>query len=318
MSSFLKCQVLRPDPGLLILLLVFPLFFFGGPGYDSTRLSKELWNLGHIMFFAVFALEADRIWTAGRFATWRKYLLILLLILALATGIEICQSFISGRFASLRDILFGLAGGLAILAWNATAQKSADRKIVLRAVAFAVVAVCLIPVSLVAIDEYRAWRDFPVLSDFESSLEVSRWEAKGRTILVRDPVKNGQYALMVQLNTDRYSGLALRHFPENWSKAQALTFSIYNPGKMITLHYRIHDWKHRGENQAYFDRYNGHTDLVTGWNTITIPMEAIKNGPKYRKMEMDHIRGFGLFVTEQPVAKILFLDDVKLMGQVSR
>jgi len=297
----------------ILLLVIFPWFFIGGPGDGDSRIFKEVWNLGHILFFAVFALEADRYYSNRGFARQSKYLSIISIILVVATIIEICQSLLPGRVASLLDIIFGLNGGLAVLIWKDAKQKPFSRKIVLRAFGLSGIALCMIPLLLVNVDEYREWRDFPMLSDFESFMDVSRWEAKGRIERVKKPVKSGSFALKIDLNTDKYSGIFLHYFPEDWSKAQALTFSVYNPGKTIALHYRLHDWKHCGEHQDYSDRFNGHTDLHPGWNTIRIDIDQIKNGPKNRKMDINHIRGFGLFVVELPVAKIFYLDDVKLL-----
>ncbi len=237
----------------------------------------------------------------------------MLAIFSLATGIEACQSLIPGRVASLQDIILGLAGGLAVVLWKEASQHSVQKKIILRTLGMCGIALCLIPLLLVVFDQYRTWRDFPVLSDFESFLDVCRWEPKSRIARVRKPVKSGHYALMVSLTTDKYSGIALDHFPENWSKATALTFSVYNPGEAETLHYRVHDWKHRGENQDYSERFNGHSNLAFGWNTIIIKIEDIKNGPKNRKNDISHIKGFGIFLVDQPVARVIYIDNVKLL-----
>lgn len=285
----------------------------GGPEHENSRIVKEVWNLGHILFFAVFAIEADRYLTKRRLSRLTINTATMLIILGLATSIEACQSLISGRIASLQDIFLGLAGGLLILCWNEAYRQTLGRIIILRTIGISGIAMCMIPLVFVVIDEYREWWDFPVLSNFESFLDVSRWEAKSSIERVTEPVKTGRYALKIPLDTDKYSGIALRHFPENWSNARALTFSVYNPGDLVTMHYRIHDEKHRLGNQEYSDRFNGHTDLVFGWNTITIEMEEIENGPKNRKIDIDHIREFVLFVVEQPEARVFYIDDVKLL-----
>lgn len=137
----------------LFLLLLFPCFFWGGPEYESSRMFKEVWNLGHILFFTIFALEAD--------------------------------------------------------------QQSFNTKSILHALGMSVITLCMIPLLLVVIDEYRAWRDYPVLSYFESFLDTSRWGRKGEVSRVKEPGKSGKFALMVPLTTDKYSGIFMNHFPEN-------------------------------------------------------------------------------------------------------
>jgi hypothetical protein len=176
-----------------------------------------------------------------------------------------------------------------------------------------IIIICLLPLLLTLYDEFRAWRDFPVLSDFESSLELSRWEEKEHITRVQIPVKSGNFALKASLTTEKYSGVSLCYFPENWVTARALTFSVYNPGEIVVLNYRIHDWKHKGKDQEYTNRFNRQTNLASGWNTITVPIEEIANGPKGRQMDLAHIRGLGFFVMEQPYERVLYFDDVRLL-----
>jgi len=101
-------------------------------------------------------------------------------------------------------------------------------------------------------------------------------------------------------------------FPQNWANARELTFSFYNPGEQSTLYYRVHDQRHRGK-KDYSDRYNGHTELISGWNTIEVEIEKIESGPENRKIDINHIRCFGLFVTKQPCNRVLYIDDVKII-----
>lgn len=126
-------------------------------------------------------------------------------------------------------------------------------------------------------------------------------------------MKNGNFALKAFLSTEKYSGIGLRYFPENWDTARALTFSVYNPGEEVVLHYRIHDWKHTGEHQEFENRFNGRNSLAAGWNTIRVPIEEIVNGPKQRKMDLAHIRGLVFFVTEQAYERVLYFDDIRLL-----
>ncbi len=75
----------------------------------------------------------------------------------------------------------------------------------------------------------------------------------------------------------------------------------------------MHDWKHRGKDQNYANRFNGQAVLASGWNTITVPMKEIENGPKNRHMDLAHIRELGFFVVEQSYARVLYFDDVELL-----
>ncbi len=292
---------------------MIPWFFVGGPGYEGARSFKEAWNLGHVLFFAVFTVAVDKYFYLCHRPTLAKFCRYLLVVAGLAFGIEFLQTLSPGRESSLQDILLGVGGAVLVLLWHASGRVNTVRKIILRGCGAGIIIICLVPLLLTLYDEYRAWRDFPVLGDFESALELSRWEDQDQIIRVQGPVKCRSFALKASLTTEKYSGVGIRYFPENWGTAQALTFSVYNPGGLVVLHYRIHDWKHTGRNQEYENRFNGRTSLASGWNTITVPIEEIVNGPKYRKIDLAHIRGLGFFVTEQPSARELYFDDVRLL-----
>ncbi len=292
--------------------LMIPWFFVGGPGYEGSRGFKEAWNLGHVLFFAVFTVAVD-----SHFRLYHRPILtkffFLLVIVGLACGIEFLQTLSPDRESSLQDILLGLAGGVLVLLWKSFGRVRTAGKIILGSCWAGIIIICLLPLLLTLYDEFRAWRDFPILADFESSLELSRWENKDSIKRVREPVKHGDFALKVSLTTTKYSGIEMRYLPQNWTTARALTFSVHNPGEEVVLHFRIHDWKHQGEDQQYTNRLNGRTNLASGWNTITVPIEEIVNGPKDRQMDLAHIRGLGFFVVEQPHERVLYFDEVQLL-----
>jgi hypothetical protein len=124
--------------------------------------------------------------------------------------------------------------------------------------------------------------------------------------------RQGNYSAKITLTTDYYSGVSLRHFPGDWSGRTGLAFSVFNPGREITLHYRVHDMSHRGDMQEFSNRFNGNTVLHPGWNDIVIPMTDILDGLSGRTMDLTKIRGFGLFVMQQIDSRVLYLGNVRL------
>jgi hypothetical protein len=178
-----------------------------------------------------------------------------------------------------------------------------------------IVIVNLVPLGIALTDEYRSYKDFPLLAGFEREAELSRW-ANGRVNLsmVPSPRCQGRYSARITLTTDKYSGVSLQHFPDNWSGRSALAFNVYNPGQPVILHYRVNDFQHYSNNiQSYDDRYNGRTVLDNGWNEIVIPLADIIEGPARRKLDVTKISGFGMFVMEQTERHVLFLDNVRLL-----
>ncbi len=298
---------------LVFLLVILPGFFFAGLGGNDSRVEKELFDFGHVVFFAVFASElfrqlVKRVWKQKPAA-----LLVAVLVCLAALSIEISQAFLDGRQAGVRDFVYGVVGGCAVLVWKTGEQRGVGMAL-RRGVVVGVVAWCLFPLVCAVIDEYRMYRDFPVLSDFESSLELSRWQSLREISRVTDPVKSGAYSLKVLLGAGEYSGVSLCYFPRNWENAKILTFSVFNPGRPMDLSFRVHDIQHgRSEQQLYSDRFNETVRLETGWNRVDVPLLDIMNGPEQRTMDMEEISEVIFFVSRLSEPVVLYVDEVKLV-----
>ena len=312
---------------IFFLVLVFPWFFLLGPDYVHLRTVKELWDFGHVIFFMIFALVVSRVLLnsrdkSGSVPEYEKrnfaitsFIYTFLIVSVVVFGIEAIQSRLPDRDASIRDALYGLAGASAVLLWKFGDMRSKFGRIVLKACGVTIIAACLVPFFLAATDDYRMYRNFPVLSDFECFQDTTRWKDRERLSRVREPVSQGNYSLKVSLTTERYSGVSLTYFPEDWTGAKALCFSVFNPDAPVRLFYRVHDKEHRGDRQTYNNRYNGRSILKTGWNKIVIDMKEIENGPEFRKLDLRHVRDFTLFVSNQPSVRTIFIDDVRLVLQ---
>lgn len=304
-------------PGKIIaasIVLIFPLFFIGGPSYQSARSFKELWNFGHILFFALFAMCLYFHLLPRHWSPFHKICLTCTLVILAGAGIEFAQVGLSDRTVGWDDFFRDLVGGGIVFfwGWGISGKNSAQQ--IISIVAISMIAfIVLIPLGLVLFDEYQARKDFPLLSGFETRMELGRWRNADNFRLVESPVRKGKYSAEISLNTDRYSGVSLFYFPEDWRGKKALAFSVFNPGAPVDLHCRVHDRMHIGENQQYKNRFNDIRVLATGWNEIVISLDTIRHAPAGREMDLAHIRGFGLFVVEQPEKLRLYLDDVRLL-----
>lgn len=295
-------------------ILIFPFFFVGGPAYQSARSFQELWNLGHVLFFAIFAILVYYHLLPGYVSSFAGICLSFISVIVLGWGIEIAQLGVGNRTVGWDDFFRDLAGAGIVFFWRAGSSVNYRiPRIVSKMTAFIITAICLFPLSYALIDEYRARQEFPRLSGFERRLELGRWKDAERIRQVGHPVRKGKYSAEIRLTTNKYSGVSLFYFPEDWRGKKALAFSVYNPGSQVELSFRVHDRLHSGEKQLYQDRFNGMRVLSGGWNDIVIPMDAIRDAPAGRKMDLAHIRGFGLFVMEQPEDRLLYLDDVRLL-----
>ena len=298
------------------LLLILPWLFLGGPGYEASRSFKEAWNLGHVLLFFLLAIECER-WLKTRIAaTGARALVIMALALSAAVLIEIAQSVFPGRIVSSADVVNSGAGALvALLCLYSLRRAGHKKRLSVSAVIFILVLVT-IPLFHASLDEYRARRDFPLLADFESALEVSRWEKNKKVIIerVKNPVSSGDWSLQVVLGIEKYSGIGLHYFPGNWTGMKELRFQVFNPDEPVVLHFRVHDREHRGENQLYDNRYNGRQLLVRGWNQIIVPIADIESAPHDRRMDLAYIEGFGFFLVDNPEERILYVDRVELIA----
>jgi VanZ family protein len=295
------------------LLLIFPWLFFGGPGNEANRSFKEAWDLGHVLLFFLLAIEMEMILKTGITAIGQRVSFTMAVLLVAAVLIEIIQSLLPKRIVSYVDILNSMAGATVAFLWLfGLGRQGCTRFFFVFAGCF-ILGVVAIPLFYACLDEYRAKRDFPLLADFESSLELSRWEKTKKIKRVKDPVASGNWSLKVLLGGEKYSGIALHYFPGNWQRMQELRFQVFNPDEPVMLHYRVHDDEHREEQQLYENRYNGRQLLATGWTQIVLPLADIESGPRNRKMNVSQIKGFGLFLVDNPKERVLYLDRVELI-----
>ncbi len=300
-----------------LLLLGFPFFFLGGPGYYSSRSFAAAWNLGHILFFTLASwllcsLFLDRKPENGFFCL---FLQVFSVILVVGTGVEFLQMGIDGRFPDLRDILRNQLGCLVGFAFFCPVEMPGSRR--WRRLAQVLVTLLVLlaawPLARAVIDERIAARQFPLLSDFETPFERFRWKDVRQLRLERNLARHGKRSLRVQLSTATYSGTSLFYFPHDWQGYRWLRFSIYNPQRReVALHCRIHDALHRRHGSRFEDRFHTRFLLRPGWNDLSVSLEEVRRAPAGRTMDMQRIEGFGIFVVRQPRPLVLYIDNVYL------
>lgn len=298
---------------LLALLCLLLLFVGAGPGPESARSLKELWDLGHLFCFALWTwllLTWKR-----RVSFWRQLVLAMLASFVVGGAIELAQSQI-GREASWGDLQLDLIGSLAAVAFLSPARLQLKRsfRLGLMGAVGGLLVWALLPFGRLVTDELIAWQQFPLLSGFETPLEIDRWRGNSHRSLTRDPVFSGDGALRVDFNTDRYSGIFLRYFPADWTGYRWLSLWLYNPEPNdLRLYFRIHDQLHRLHDNAYRDRFNTSYDFPPGWTQLKVPLAQVAAAPRERSMRMDRIAAMGLFVSRLEQSKTIFLDQVELL-----
>lgn len=300
-----------------ILLVGLPLFFWGGPGYYSSRSFQSAWDLGHILFFLAFSLLLHKhIGEHGHVrAPFLPFLSIFVLVLLFGFLVEFLQMFTGNRSPDMGDVCRNQLGCLLAYAFFVRPSRWENGRMLrlFRVAVLVMLSVAVWPLLRSGMDEWQAAWDFPVLSDFETPFERYRWVNVQQLREEREIVRHGRKSVRVQLSVAQFSGIHLFYFPHDWRGYRTLHCSIYNPqGAGFVINARIHDNRHKEYKMEFNDRYNQQFSLGHGWNDLVISLEKVKNAPKDRTMDMEHIEGFGVFVVQQPQPTVLYLDHVYL------
>lgn len=290
-----------------------PLFLLPGFGDHSARSLQELWNLGHVAYFALFALGLNSCSRCVGLSSWQRFVACIVATVLVGGGIELCQLVVPGRTASFTDVLRDVSGSMiALLLAGFKGAQPYFVRVARISSALVVLSLILFSPVTVMLDDVHRVLEFPVLADFERASELGRWESSQVEIArVTTPVRSGGWSLRVELTTEKYSGLALVHFSRDWRGYDALCLSVYNPAEGLQLHIRIHDRQH-ALRQEYDNRFNRTVMLQKGWNDLRLDMYDILHGPKGRLMDLTQIMVLGLFVMDQRQNRVLYLDDVRL------
>ncbi len=299
-----------------VILALFPFFFLAGPGYGSTRSFQCFWDLGHILFFALFVyflLSFSK--RLSRKTFWRQFLWIILITIVMGAAIEMAQAGLN-RTPSGSDMLRNIGGSLlALFFLNPSRQLISREKLkTLQMLTLLSIVFFLYPFLVALTDEWIARKDFPVLSDFETPMEASRWNGGAEIEISRDVAQSSRSSLKVLLNTSKYSGTFLEYFPRNWQGFSVLSFEVYNPSsEPLQITCRVHDREHTRGIQYFSDRFSKRYLLKKGWNTVLIDLEEVANAPKSRRMDMGEIYALGIFATQLPKPRVIYLDNVRLL-----
>ncbi len=298
-----------------LLLLGSVLFFAGGPEDLGTRSLQRAWDLGHLVFF----FAATAVWLYWRRQSEsapgvRTWILVLVVVNLAGFAIEGTQHLL-GRDAAATDLLLNNVGSLVALALFAIRRDKPSLRTVsvLRGAALALLLWSLVPLIAALSDELSASKAFPVLADFETPFQLSRWESDVPLSLERGIVRHGKGAMRVPLSTALYSTASLVYFPGDWRGTTAFAASIFNPeSEPLELVLRVHDEWHDEHGQSYYERFNTTLKISTGWNDISVPIADILNGPSSRIMDVERIAGLSFFSVELPSPRTIIIDQVEL------
>jgi hypothetical protein len=295
-----------------ILLTVF--LFVGGPGHRSHRSLCAAWDLGHIVAFSLWSYLLVT-WRALRGTSLpRQWGIALVFCLGVGAATEGIQSLLGGD-ASIGDLLRDMVGGVIALSWFSPSSKVLPERVrrSARTVAATLLLIACLPLAAALSDEGIARLQFPVLSNFETPFETSRWDGDSRFSVDRSVARHGRASLRVDMDTSLYSGVALVHFPRDWRGYHFLRLEALNPSQEeIDITCRIHDLRHEEGEQRYEDRFNKVFRLRSGWNTFRVDLEEVARAPSGRTLDLATIQTVGIFASRLPTPRTIFLDHIRL------
>ena len=294
--------------GLFILLIV-PFFFVGGPDGLSPTLLKDIWNFGHIIFFAVFMLLVQSFYPL---VNWRSWLLVTLLAVGVGVSIEFVQRFV-GRDSSWDDVIHNLFGVWLGLFWG---QKPTRPVWLLRITSLLLAAPAFWLVIYSAMADIAMREQFPLVNSFESRFELAQVHVNPnqvKTQQVGSSRSHGNYGLHVVLGTHKYAGLGLVGPYGDWSGYQFLRMDFYNPdNEPLELVLKISDSSHNRGKNNFNDRFNHKFVLAQGWNQLEIDLDEVRRAPLGRVMQMDEISGMAVFVMQLSKPREFYWDNIRL------
>ena len=291
------------------------LLYVPGPDYYSPRLIRAAWTLGHVGLFCLLAMAI----AYAAIPFWKRsgaklFLVLALALVAIGALTELLQGLTSYRDPTLEDLWLDTWGGLMGLALTGPLRRSLPR-LWRRSVILLVlpgVALSFLPLTVAAVDDYIEWRQFPVLSDLETPLEMVRWHASGPAHRTDKLAWQGCCSLAVKLQPGGFSGVSARHFRGDWRGYRTFHMDIH-ANHRLQLILRINDAEHEYSPQHYTDRFNRKLFLKPGWNAVNIPLSAILNGPAHRHMDMARIRDIGLYVYNLKRPETINIDNMRLL-----
>ena len=291
------------------------LLFVGGPDYESHRIVQQIWDVGHVALFLILSYIILIFIRKYKLSYITQFLIIVALSFIFGLFVELIQLLI-GRDFELQDLANDVSGAIIgyFVYYLLHAKISKLHNIIAAMSIVLLLMISLYPLANVLVDEVKMNNEFPVLSDFESATQLSRWDVKQANLsLNKHHVQQGEYSLQATFLPDAFPDITLQHFPRDWSAYNNIKFSLYNKAQdPIVIEMKIYDEDHMKYGYQYTDRFNRELLLQPGWNNISISLNEIYNSPEKRTMDITKIKSFSLFLKDVTSPVTIFLDDLRL------
>jgi len=273
-----------------------------------------LWESGHLfLFFLGWHLLYLLHQRLSSFDFFRQLAFLLGATLVGSGVVEGMQGFIAGKSLSMGDILGDVAGAMLYLSFRYKRQWA--RYFPLHGMALLLAGIVFWPFFCSLFDEILARHQFPLLADFETPFEKSRFEGKsGSGARSDEQAFHGRHSLRLSLRPGPWSGMTLKYFPSDWQGYIHLHFSVFNPNEQpVSLEVWIRDTVHEQGKKPYNDLFSRIIDVPAGsWTEVRISLDEVQQGPHGREMDLGQITGIGFFVDKEKNPLTLYLDTIRL------
>ena len=316
---------------LLLCLMAIGLLGLARP-IGSSILMDRVNSAGHFLFFGLLvllsALATARLWPGATPPAWLAGLIGLGFAVLAGGALEWAQMAIPGRSASWEDLtqdVLGAVAAVSLLNLTGLLQIGRDRKgrpwaslLVLSATTFWGAT----PLASCLLDYHHRNRAMPLLIDFHASWAQRFLHLDDSVTLqpiappVHWPAKAGTHVARLQIGTEeRFAGWVVNEPYPVWPVDSVLVIDLLltSPEQQLLV-LRVHDATH---NNDYYDRFNRELPLRHGFQQVRIPVRDIRNGPRSRELDLDHIRGFHLFAIDPSVPIEITIGNVRLEGAIS-
>lgn len=279
---------------ILLSSFVIYLVFFFQTDLTQYRSVQQIWDLGHVFLFIGFSFLVIRIiFKHSEFSVYIQFAVISISAILLGMTIEYLQTF-TGRDKSSYDVLLDLVGACIGFVVFSKTLLNMNRFV---KVGFWVAVIILTLVSLspmfnIVVDDIQQRKAFPVLVSNKSAREFSRFTQNNvqLDLVTNNSDQPAVKLLRMKFTQGKYSTASLGYFNQDWSSYNYLSFNVFNPISLSSLHIQIHDQLHERSGYRYRDRFNYRLRLSSGWNEIRIPLADVKKAPFKRDMNMQEIR----------------------------
>lgn len=229
----------------------------------------------------------------------------------LASSCELLQIFVA-RHPRLRDVGVDLAGATAAVGWILWRERSVRRGLWLLAAGVLVVCIDLATWPGFVVAERQAARRFPLLSDFETRIEMSMWGRSevGGGSLSRVPVAEGGSALLLEGDEDDpYPGALAIGLPRDWSGYDTLTFRVrILSGGVLNAVVRLDDYASRRDTVWCGESFR----IGPEWTTCVMDLRAAADDVEERAFRLDDIDSLLLYLGDARGDVAVLFDDITL------